>query len=143
MSDKKNPYKEKFLVPGETIQNCTSLGCCGRTNAKYSYLNGYADMPPCIKDVAIRLHRTYNLFNHLREMNKCPYKEKLGKPNDYVVSHKHNGTWSCSCKGWIFKWRKLGVDCEHIKEAKARPEKYRMAVENTGKTANIFKELLG
>jgi hypothetical protein len=37
----------------------------------------------------------------------------------YTVSVDDNGKWGCSCKGWIFKYRKQGLDCQHIIEKKA------------------------
>jgi hypothetical protein len=33
----------------------------------------------------------------------------------YTTSiRKKDGVWACSCKGWIFKYQKLGVDCKHL-----------------------------
>lgn len=48
---------------------------------------------------------------------RCPSNSQDG---DYTVSEKWDGTWGCSCKGWIFqhkRWEERFGDgrCDHIK----------------------------
>lgn len=33
----------------------------------------------------------------------------------YAVTEGVDGLWRCGCKGWIFKYRKLGLHCDHIR----------------------------
>ena len=126
---KKNQYKEKFLVPGSTVN---------RHEFFEKYCHGH-----CTKAKAPYPNHCYGIGDLLREeeLETCIHKDSLY--SSYVVGHKHDGTWTCSCKGWIFKYRKLGEECDHIRKARKDPEKYRMAVENTSGTVNVLKDLLG
>lgn len=50
----------------------------------------------------------------------CPSNSQDG---NYTVSEKRDGTWGCSCKGWIFQHKRkealgLDSDCDHIKRVK-------------------------
>lgn len=124
-------YKRKFLVPGDTPQKCTDF--C----KNYFIADSYEELPPCIRDVAKKLGRMYNLWDSLKEMHKCPHRDELGKPRKYIVSELEDGTWQCSCPQWKFR-RKI---CHHIEKAKANPEKYEIAKEFTGKTTEVFTKV--
>jgi len=119
-------YKRKFLVSGDTPLHCEDF--CRKIEFHER---------PCIKDVAKRLGRTYNLWNSLKEMQKCPHRGKLGKPRQYIVSETTTGDWECSCPVWKFRRK----ECKHIKKVKANPEKYEISKEFTGGTTNLFSEI--
>ncbi len=38
--------------------------------------------------------------------------------DDYTVALARDGTWGCSCKGWIFQKERPRMDCKHILETK-------------------------
>jgi len=128
-------YKRKFLVKGDTPRVCTDFKECKEYFAPRS--GKIEDLPPCIRDVAKQLNRTWNLWDSMREMQKCPYQDELGKPRGYIVSEMEDGTWKCSCPQWKFRRK----ECHHIKRAKRNPEKYEIAKEFTGKTTEIVTKL--
>lgn len=41
---------------------------------------------------------------------------KSSSGNVYVVSHRLNGSWGCSCPGWIYHTPRK--DCKHITQVK-------------------------
>jgi len=128
-------YKRKFLVPGDSPRDCSSFGCF---NGKlYSWIQGYDKMPPCIRDVARKLRRTFNLWDDLKEMDKCPHREELNKPNMYVVSEREDGKWECACPRWKFRRE----ECHHIKKARRNPEKYEVDPEWTGKALDAIRRV--
>lgn len=125
-------YKRKFMVHGDTSQDCNDF-------CKQGFIaDDFDGLPPCIRDVAKNLNRMYNLWDYLKEMEKCPHKVKLGKPRDYVVSEMKDGTWRCSCPQWKYRRKQ----CHHIKEAQENPDKYEMSVEFTGKLTEVFTKAL-
>jgi len=122
-------YKRKFLVEGETIQTCDII-CPDKVDRPCYYYIQKTDF----------YGRPYDELK--QDINRCPVKWKLDKLNHYIVSETIDGKWECSCKGWIFKWRRLGKDCHHIELAKAHPEKYEIDKEMTEKGADIIRKAL-
>lgn len=123
-------YKRKFLVPGDTPKSSFFVDYCQNcTEGKLPY-------PKRCRGIGSFISPYYGK----RPLDECIHKDKLF--NQYIVSEPEEGPWQCSCKGWIFKYKKLGQDCDHIKRVKKDPKKFtEIPVENTGTTIEALKRV--
>jgi len=110
-------YKQKFLVPGDTIRDCWYF----RKKCQKQYPSG---RPPC------RVTSDWR-----RDETKCPFP--VNKPDEYIVAETEDGYWECSCPAWKFR----RIECHHIRKAKANQGKYRIAKEFTGRTTDVLSKI--
>jgi len=114
---KKQMYKRKFRVPGNTIQDCHYL-CKNKI---------YEHPKPC----------GISPYKYPMDYSKCLYPSKINQPVTYIVSETIDGRWVCSCPSSIFR----KMECDHIKTAKLNPDKYNIPVYVTGTICEIADSL--
>ncbi len=123
-------YKRKFRVPGDTEKWCSDFE--KKCEKKYGRDHTHGSLP-CKGKFRYYLIENGKRINYYgRDESKCPFG--AGKPAMYIVSEMEDGTWRCSCPAWKFRRKR----CHHIDKAKWNPDKYEIAKEFTGRTAEAL-----
>ena len=163
MGKGKQVYKRKFSVPGNTVQTCKHFPCKKLYDGDiYTTLkDNYGHHEPCIvqmteqewedyaKNIGSRASYRYRMshcYNDkktvVKDIRICPYKDKLGKPKDYIVSEKMDGTIVCDCPAGKFNRDEDGnTQCTHRDTAYSNPKKYEIPVESTAKDVDAINAL--